>query len=442
MARKIRIIGITAVLVIILGTVISVGAVQGKNIGDVERAKALSVSESEVELSWKNVKSAEGYYIYVSPHNKNEFKRIAEIKAEELSKNPAKVNELNQATDYDFYVTAFKHDKDNVVESENHEVFCVQTAPKKQSVKLASPDEGLLNISWKKNEKANGYVVEYVQGKSFENATVEKFADAGKTSLKIEKLKVNEDYSVRACSYIENNGEILYGDWSATQTIKIAEKIEMPSNIDPTKPMIALTFDDGPGYNSASDKILDVLEKYGARATFFMLGQNAEDHPKNVKRKVELGCEIGNHTYNHKHYGKNVEASDIVKASNAIKKAGGVPPKSFRSPGGNTNDSIRSECKKLGMPLYYWSLDTQDWKYRDADRVYKAVINNVEDGDIILMHEIYDSTAEAVERMVPKLIEMGYQLVTCEELVQAKTGKNPEAGTQYVNATTIKNTTA
>ncbi len=94
------------------------------------------------------------------------------------------------------------------------------------------------------------------------------------------------------------------------------------------------------------------------------------------------------------------------------------------------------------MALYYWSLDTEDWKYRNADHVYKAVMNNVQDGDIILMHEIYPSTAEAVERMVPELVKKGYQLVTCEELIKAKTGKEPEAGTQYLNATTVKNETS
>lgn len=442
MARKIRLIGVAAVLVIIIGTVFSVSAIQGKGINDVEKTKAISVSDTEVELSWREVSSAEGYYVYVSPHEKNEYKKVAEFKKEALNDAPAKVEELNQATDYDFYVTAFKHNKEEIVESENYEVVSVLTNPSKQSVKLESPDEGLLNIKWKQNENADGYVVEYVKGKSFENAESERISDAKQDKLELKNLEVKEEYSARVCSFVKKGEQIVYGDWSDIQTIKVVEKLEMPSDIDPKKPMIALTFDDGPGYNSASDNILDTLEKYGARATFFMLGQNAADHPKNVKRKVALGCEIGNHTYNHQHYGKNVVAADIIKGSNAIEKAGGVAPKSFRSPGGYTTEAIRDECKKLNVPLYYWSLDTQDWKYRDANKVYNAVIKNVKDGDIILMHEIYPSTAQAVEKMVPKLIEMGYQLVTCEELIQAKTGKPPVAGTQYVNATTIKNKTS
>jgi peptidoglycan/xylan/chitin deacetylase (PgdA/CDA1 family) len=94
------------------------------------------------------------------------------------------------------------------------------------------------------------------------------------------------------------------------------------------------------------------------------------------------------------------------------------------------------------MPLYYWSLDTEDWKSRNADKVYDTVMKHVKDGDIILMHEIYSSTADAVAKIVPALIEQGYQLVTCEQLIAVKSGANPQAGQQYVNATTINNKTS
>ena len=86
------------------------------------------------------------------------------------------------------------------------------------------------------------------------------------------------------------------------------------------------------------------------------------------------------------------------------------------------------------MPLYYWSLDTLDWRDRDADTVYNRVMKKVKDGDIILMHEIYDSTADAVARLVPALQKEGYQLVTCEELMLAKTKKAPAPGKQYTRA--------
>ena len=111
----------------------------------------------------------------------------------------------------------------------------------------------------------------------------------------------------------------------------------------------------------------------------------------------------------------------------------------FRSPGGVTTENILNECKNEGLPAYYWSIDTEDWQSRNADAVYNQVIGKVKDGDIVLMHEIYDSTADAVDRIVPKLIEEGYQLVTCSELVQAKSGNPPAPGTQYATATTTLN---
>lgn len=246
---------------------------------------------------------------------------------------------------------------------------------------------------------------------------------------------------------VNENGEVSFVNAGETTVTCIATdgstyncKV-IASPIDLSKPMIAVTFDDGPGYNKASTMICDVLEKYDIKATYFMVGNNAKSKPKNVKRKVRLGCEIGNHTIAHKHYGKNVTASDIKKATKAIKEAGGVKPTAFRSPGGNTTSTIRKECKKEGMPLYYWSLDTQDWKYRNVDHVYNAVMKNVKDGDIILMHEIYETTAKAFKKMVPKLKKKGYQFVTCEELIWAKQGKAPKPGTQYVNGTTIRNNT-
>lgn len=219
-------------------------------------------------------------------------------------------------------------------------------------------------------------------------------------------------------------------------------KVVSHSVVKQEKPMVAFTFDDGPCNNDASERILDTLERYNARATFFMVGKNALEHPENLKRKVNLSMEIGNHTYDHNHFGRAVTPQDIKKASEAIYKVCGIYPTAFRSPGGSTTYTILDECKKENMTLYYWSMDTLDWKYKDADRLYKTVINNISDGDIILMHEIYPTTADAIERIVPALVKKGYRIVTCKELVEAKTGKKPQIGKQYINATQICNITS
>lgn len=444
MGRKIRLTGALLIVIIIIGTFITMGAYQSNHVSDVKKLVVAKTSYETIDLSWNSVSGADGYCIYKRAEGDNDFELAKKVGRDRNGKVNARVPKLKQATKYEFYVTAFKNHRKSIIESKNHMSASVCTIPAPQTAGVSSPDAGLLLINWVNNENASGYQVQYVKGDGtdFSAAETLDIADNTVNTQTLENLTVHDVYSVRVRSYTFYNQEMLTGKWSDVSTIEIAEKVQMSGDIDPSRPMIALTFDDGPGYNSASDKILDVLEKYNARATFFMVGKNAADHPENVKRKVELGCEIGNHTYNHNHYGDNVTVNDIKKSSEAIYQTCGVYPTAFRSPGGNTTTRIRKECKNENMALYYWSLDTKDWKYRDADRVYKKVMKNVEDGDIILMHEIYGSTADAVEKMVPELIAQGYQLVTCEELVRARNGADPRPGQQYMNATIIKNKTS
>ena len=442
MAKRIRIAGVLLIILIIIAAFSAMAVVQTKTVSDVEKFEVVQTSGNSVSFSWKKVSSADGYYIYKAIGQKGEFEKAAEIKNPKTKEY--KLEKLEQATEYKFYITAYKGSK-NPVESKAHPQAVACTLPETQKLEgVDSPDAGQLRVKWTINSKAAGYQLQYAEGngKDFSSAKTVNIKDKATSSNTISDLTAKKTYSARVRSYIKYNGKTLYGAWSKAASAEIQEKVTMSSDIDTGKKMIALTFDDGPGYNKASDKILDVLEKYSARATFFMVGQNAKDHPDNIKRKLKLGCELGNHTWNHGHYGKNVTPDDIKKCSKAIYDICGQYPTAFRSPGGNTTGTIRDECKAENMPLYYWSLDTQDWKYRDANKVYNAVMKHVEDGDIILMHEIYDSTASAVEKMVPELIKQGYQLVTCEELIMAKTGKRPVAGDQYVNATSINNKTS
>ena len=195
--------------------------------------------------------------------------------------------------------------------------------------------------------------------------------------------------------------------------------------------MIALTFDDGPGFRGETEIILDALEKYHAKATFFTVGNRLLTKSESLKRKLEMGCEIGSHTWDHDRYGEDVTKEDIVKCNAIIKEITGHSPTCFRSPGGATNAFIQQVCKEEGLPLFYWSVDTKDWKYRDGARLYEEVILNTRDGDIVLMHEIYESTAMGLEAVLQALSKRGFSFVTCSELVLAKTGKPPEPGIQY-----------
>ena len=204
------------------------------------------------------------------------------------------------------------------------------------------------------------------------------------------------------------------------------------SDIQSTDKLIALTFDDGP-YSPVTDKILDTLEKNGARATFFVVGNRVATYADSVKRASELGCEIGSHSYSHQNFTKvsvSGMKSELDKAAVEIEKVTGSRPKVVRPPEGATNESVRSH---IGFPMVMWSVDSLDWKNRDAQKDYEIVTQNVYDGCIVLMHDLYPATAEAVARFVPELTAKGYKFVTFSELMEAR-GIEVEAGTRYFSA--------
>lgn len=189
--------------------------------------------------------------------------------------------------------------------------------------------------------------------------------------------------------------------------------------IDPNKPMIALTFDDGP-HAKNTVRILDALEKVHGRATFFVLGELVDGKSEILKRASDMGCEIGNHSFDHSNFTKlsaDEMKTQLSKTSNLVKAATGKGTGLTRIPYGSVNETIR---KVVGTPMIGWSLDTRDWESRSADKVVDKVLKNVKDGDIIIMHDIYSSTADAVERLIPELRAKGYQFVTVSELMEAR----------------------
>jgi len=203
-------------------------------------------------------------------------------------------------------------------------------------------------------------------------------------------------------------------------------------------PVIALTFDDGPR-PSITNRILDVLEDYGARATFFVIGKNAEAYPDTVIRAKSIGCEIGNHTYDHKNL-TCMNESGIEKqlnfADEVIYDILSEFPRLLRVPGCNYNRVIKDT---VDMPIVLWSIDTRDWEYGlrntafNRQRVIDKVLEKVKDGDIVLMHDIYALSAECCETIIPKLCDAGFELVTVSELFNVK-GVEPENGHIYYKA--------
>lgn len=198
--------------------------------------------------------------------------------------------------------------------------------------------------------------------------------------------------------------------------------------IDPSKPMIALTYDDGP-YAPVGNRIMDCMEKYNGRATFFVVGNRAGSYQEELRRMQASGHEIGNHSYSHK-YLQKLGAADIRKeiemGNQAVAAVTGTAPALVRLPGGGSNATVLAN---IHQPIILWNVDTRDWATKNADQTVAAVLGKVKDGDIVLMHELYKPTADATERMVPALAEQGFQLVTVSELIRFRGGAAP--GTLY-----------
>jgi len=188
--------------------------------------------------------------------------------------------------------------------------------------------------------------------------------------------------------------------------------------IDKSKKMIALTFDDGPNYNTS--KVIDVLNKYDIKATFFVLGSRAINNKDILKKMADSGMEIGNHTYNHlllTKYDENKIRSEIEDTSEVIYSATKKRPKLLRPSYGSVNNKIK---KVANMPIIIWDIDTLDWKYHNSKRITSRVVNKVRDGDIILMHDIYSASLNALSNIIPILQDNGYEFVTIDELFYYK----------------------
>lgn len=248
--------------------------------------------------------------------------------------------------------------------------------------------------------------------------------------------------------YLRDDGS-LDTDASKTEKTNSYAQIELQNSLNPLKPSekkkagpsntvtmdkapkgakVALTFDDGPGIYT--DRLLDALEKNNAKATFFMVGTNVSDFPDTVNRIEKLGCELGNHTYSHKDLTSlsSDEISDQVEDMNyGLNEFLGHGSSLVRPPYGSVNETVQSS---VNYPLILWSLDTLDWETLDTQATIKNVFENVQDGDIILMHDIYESSVAAAEILIPELIKQGYELVTVSELAQSK-GIDLQAGQVY-----------
>ena len=203
-------------------------------------------------------------------------------------------------------------------------------------------------------------------------------------------------------------------------TVQNTVKVKKIKNkaIDPNKKMIALTFDDGP--SKYTDKIIDLLNKYDASGTFFVLGNKVEMYKDTIVKAIEQGSEIGNHSYNHKwliKLNKTEFIDQINRTQSILKNTVNYTPTLLRPTYGSVNDEIKNNTT---LDIVLWNIDTLDWKLKNYKNIANRVIGKVEDGDIVLMHDIHERTLKALEIILPKLKAEGYQLVTVSELKKAQ----------------------
>ncbi len=185
----------------------------------------------------------------------------------------------------------------------------------------------------------------------------------------------------------------------------------------PRSKAVALTFDDGPSREN-TPRILQTLQKYNAHATFFVVGNRVKADADILKQEIEAGCEIGNHSWSH----ANLAKMDMDKVNrqydrtaNLIKKLTGYDVKLLRPPYGAISNKMR---KKLKHPMILWNVDTRDWENTKTKAILKQVKKNVKDGDIILMHDIHSTTADALETVIQWLIKNDYDILTVSELAE------------------------
>ncbi|MCX7712054.1 MAG: polysaccharide deacetylase family protein [Chthoniobacterales bacterium] len=194
------------------------------------------------------------------------------------------------------------------------------------------------------------------------------------------------------------------------------------NSVQTTQPIIAITFDDGP-HPQLTPKLLDILKQRGIRATFYLIGKNVEAYPDIVRRIVAEGHEIGNHSYSHyalTRLSPAKVAAEINKTQEAIRHATGILPQTLRPPYGATNEKLnRRFLEEFGLLTILWSVDPQDWRYRNSSRVTNQILLYTKPGDIILSHDIHPTTIAAMPATLDGLIQKGFRFLTVSELLSS-----------------------
>ena len=368
--------------------------------------------------------------IFENPYDNESYDKISVLKFDFEAKKELRV--------YDVFDAGFEEELSKMIRAELVEYDAFEES--------ADSEEFLQNTAGKK--------MKFIEFALSENSAIFYFdsekilkqvKDYTQVTIPISKLKdiLDEDFAKILLNQGNEDEETQKAQSSETNKkpqSQIPAFVPKPDKAPHGTKYIAFTFSDGPS-EKVTSRILDTLARYNAKATFFVSADRMDSsgYTKNVVRAQKMGCEIGT-ALALKHASPNDLKAEIQYANNKIKSVTGIEPKLLRADKAlfNGNESI------INMPLILWNIDTQDWKYKDKNNVYRTpaerardkniilsnVIDNVDDGDIILMHDIYDMTADAFEEMLPILVKRGYKLVTVSELYRIK-GEELQNGKVY-----------
>lgn len=196
------------------------------------------------------------------------------------------------------------------------------------------------------------------------------------------------------------------------------------------KKYVALTFDDGPS-GRFTRALLDGLEQRGVRATFLLCGYRIKDYPQETQRIYSSGHEIGLHGYSHSCMSKMCqEELEREIADTLALLPSGCRPTFLRPPGGKCSKTVLDAARQADLGVLTWSVDPKDWASHDASAIERMVISTVRDGDVILLHDMSDSSVEAALAIVDTLMDQGFTFVTAKELARLK-GVTIEPGKMY-----------
>ena len=256
-----------------------------------------------------------------------------------------------------------------------------------------------------------------------EKADTSSDADSAATGANSDQVSTPDAATDTAAPVAQNSTDV--------QTIPQDTPVPTPTPVPDKK--IALTFDDGPSDYTA--RLLDCLEANNAKATFFLVGNMIDYYSEDVTRMEALGCELGNHSYDHTDLSTlsaEEVSNEIGQTDQLLNNLVGHGATVVRPPYGNVNDTVTSV---IATPMILWTVDPEDWdEGEDVDRLVNAVLDNITDGSIVLMHDIFSSSVDAAEILIPRLIQDGYELVTVHQLAESK-GITLQGGVLYSSLT-------